>query len=64
MVTTLLTMDKGSFLYAVDGRLMVRPTGGKVHEASDEERKAAAHAIALFYRQMQRTWRRLGDGLS
>ena len=38
-------MERGSFLYAADGGLQVRPTGGDVHEAVGTEWHDAAMAM-------------------
>jgi hypothetical protein len=38
-------MEHGSFLYAADGGLRVRPTGGEVHEAVGPEWHDAAVAM-------------------
>jgi hypothetical protein len=38
-------VERGSFLYAADGRLQVRPSGGDVHEAVGAEWRAAAVAM-------------------
>ena len=38
-------MERGSFLYAADGGLQVRPTGGDAHEAVGTEWRDAAVAM-------------------
>ena len=38
-------VERGSFLYAADGGLQVRPTGGDVHEAVGAEWHDAAIAM-------------------
>ncbi len=39
-------MDRGSFLYAADGTLRVRPAGGEAHDAQGEEWREAGLALA------------------
>ncbi len=38
-------MDRGSFLYAADGRLRVRPFGGEAHDARGQEWREAGLAL-------------------
>ena len=38
-------MERGSFFYAADGGLSVRPTGGQVHRAVGPEWRDAALAL-------------------
>jgi hypothetical protein len=38
-------MDRGSFLYAADGTLRVRPVGGEAHDARGQEWREAGLAL-------------------
>jgi hypothetical protein len=38
-------MDRGSFLYKVDGTLRVRPSGGDAHDARGQEWREAGLAL-------------------
>jgi hypothetical protein len=38
-------MDSGSFLYAADGTLRVRPDGGEAHDARGQEWREAGLAL-------------------
>jgi hypothetical protein len=38
-------MDRGSFLYAADGTLRVRPVGGEPHDAQGQEWREAGLAL-------------------
>ena len=53
-------MERGVLFFATEGRLLVRPAEtGKIREAIDEDRRAAADAVWPFHRGM---WRRWGGG--
>ncbi len=39
-------MDRGSFLYAANGTLRVRPAGGEAHDARGQEWREAGLALA------------------
>ena len=53
-------MDRGAFFFSADGRLLVRPAEtGKIHEATEDDRRAAARALWPWQLGM---WRRWGGG--
>jgi hypothetical protein len=53
-------MDQGVFFFTADGRLLVRPAEtGKIHEATEDDERAAARALWPFQLGM---WRRWGGG--
>jgi hypothetical protein len=54
------SVERGVFFFTTDGRLLVRPADtGKIREATEDDRRAAARAVWPFHRGM---WRRWGGG--